>query len=98
MIKYLSDKLEQWSKVGIKAPFFHDPTTDKPSITLMFPYVSFTLLIISSIALHFFPSLIIASLFMAMIWIASTVFYMIRKINKAKIDFDDKQLELEGGE
>lgn len=98
MIKYLSKKIEQWCTVGLKLPYAHDPTTDKPSITLLFPYVTFLMLVISTIALHFNIKLVIASIFVAMIWVASVIFYLIRKVHKAKVDLDDKFFELEGGE
>lgn len=95
MIKYLSDKLEQWSTKGLKLPFVHDPVTDKPSVTLMFPYIMFVILVISIILLHFYPSMIVASTFTGIIWATSVIFYLIRKIHKSKINLSEGSFSIE---
>ena len=80
---------------GIKVPLFYDPVTDMPSITILFPYVSFIIAIISIIALHFYPQFMVGTSFAVVVWVISTVLYMIRKLHKAKFDLDDKTIEIE---
>jgi hypothetical protein len=82
---------------GMKFPFLHDPVTKKPSITLFFPYATFTLAFTSTILLHIWPTLILATITSIIFWIVSVVFYQIRKLHKAKFDLDDKSFELNSG-
>lgn len=86
------------SAKGWHFPFIHDPVTKKPSITLLFPYATFVLSVASLIALHFKPSLIIATSTSLVFWALSVVFYMLRKLSKAKFDLEDKSFELDSGE
>lgn len=85
------------STKGVHLPFVHDPVSGKPSITLLFPYVTFVLSVISIIALHFKPSLVIATTTTLIFWGVSVVFYMLRKISKATFDVSDGSFELESG-
>lgn len=91
-------KWRSWATNGIYLPFIHDPSTKTPSITLLFPYVTFALSVASIIALHFKIELFVATTTTLMFWLVSTILYMIRRITKAKIDLDDKSVELDGGE
>jgi hypothetical protein len=34
----------------------------------------------------------------ALVWVVATILYMIRKLNKAKIDLNDQSIELENEE
>lgn len=96
------EKLFNWwsdlSKNGMYFPFVHDPVTKKPSITLLFPYITFVLAFVSTILLHFDATMILATITSILFWVVSVIFYMLRKLHKAKIDFDDKQIDLEGGD
>lgn len=92
---------ELWKEFCIKGmhlPFAHDPVTGKPSVTLLFPYLTFVITVISIIALHFKPSLVFATSMCIIFWALSVVFYMLRKLSKAKFDLDNKSLELDSGE
>ncbi|PCI45901.1 MAG: hypothetical protein COB41_00495 [Proteobacteria bacterium] len=88
----------KWSEKGLKFPFVNDPVTNKPSITLMFPYITFVASIISLILLHIWPSMILATSTTIMFWAISVIFYMIRKLNKTKIDFANRSIELDAGD
>lgn len=83
---------------GISVPMAHDSASGKPSITLLLMYVANALAILSLIYLHIrgeaFPATCMAMLY----GVICTVLYMIRKLNKAKFDLDDKSIELEGGD
>ena len=83
---------------GIHLPYAHDPVSGKPSITLLFPYITFVLSVISLVLLHIKPSLIVATTTTLIFWGISVVFYMLRKLSKAKFDLDDKSFELDSGE
>ena len=56
----------------------HDPVVGKPSVTLLFPYITFVLSLISVISLHFKPSMVIATATTLMFWAISVVFYLLR--------------------
>lgn len=96
------DKLSKlWKEMcvnGIHLPYAHDPVSGKPSITLLFPYITFVLSVISLVLLHIKPSLIVATTTTLIFWGISVVFYMLRKLSKAKFDLDDKSFELDSGE
>lgn len=87
-----------WDKItetGLKLPYAYDPVSGKPSVTLLFPYIAFIVAIIGNIILinkDTFTGTVTAIIF----WALSTVFYMLRQLNKAKIDLDDKSIDLEG--
>jgi len=89
---------EKWSTKGLHFPYAHDPVSKKPSITLMFPYITFVTSVISLILLHIWPSLIIATSVSIFFWAISVVFYMLRKLSKAKIDLNDQTIDLDSGE
>jgi hypothetical protein len=90
------DYLKASSSTGMYLPMAYDPVNQKPSVTLLFPYVTFTLAVASVIALHFNEKLMNASIVSIVFWTVSTIFYLFRTLTKAKIDLDDKSIELEG--
>lgn len=89
---------DEWEEKGVSVPLMYDPVADRASLTILFPYISFWLTVGSLIGLHFVPAMWPASVGCGMLWLVSTILYMIRKLSKAKIDFDDKTLELDSGE
>ena len=95
MLQKIKDIWKSWTTNGIFLPFAHDPTTNKPSITLFFPYATFCLSTLSIVALHFKKDLAIATWTTIGFWIIATVLYMLRRITKAKFDLDDKSIELD---
>ena len=97
-MSWLSDKWKQWCDVGMRLPFMRDPTTQKPSITLFFPYATFALAVVSLTALHFRSGLLMATWTAIGFWIIAVVLYMLRKITRAKFDLDDKSIDLSNEE
>ena len=89
---------DKWCNEGLRWPYLHDPITKKPSITLLFPYITFVIAMISLIFLHFFPSVIIATSASIIVWAMAVVFYMLRKLSKAKFSLEDRSFELDNGE
>jgi|CXWL01.1.fsa_nt_gi hypothetical protein len=98
MLSKILAKWKNWSTNGVHVPFIYDQSVKGPSMTLMFPYVTFVISILSIIALHFKVELFVATTTTLMFWLVSTILYMIRRITKAKIDLDDKSVELDSGE
>jgi len=89
---------KKWCEEGLRWPYLHDPITKKPSVSLMFPYITFVMAAISVILLHIWPTMIIATSISIMFWGASMVFYMLRKLSKAKFDLDSRSFELDSGD
>lgn len=95
----MSNVLRWWKRIseeGMRWPFLHNPVTGKPSITLLFPYITFVLAFISVILLHIWPNMVIATGTSLIFWAMSTIFYMLRSLSKAKINLEEKSFELDG--
>jgi len=88
---------EKWCKEGLRWPYLHDPVSKKPSVTLLFPYITFVIAAISTILLHFWPSLLLATGTSIIFWAMATVFYMLRKLSKAKFSLESRSFELDSG-
>lgn len=98
----IKQKLKEWSKRGMHWPFVHDPTSEQPSVTLMFFYISFVIaaLIVgaSSIASLIKGDYLTATFMPITMYVLGFVFYRLRRLDSFKIDLDDKSIELDGGE
>jgi hypothetical protein len=92
----IKDALVKSSKEGIYLPVMHDASTAKASATLFFMYIANLLAIVSLIWLHFQNDAFVATVTTAIYSVVWTVLYMMRRIQKAKFDLDDKEFELEG--
>lgn len=96
------EKIKQFFKFGAEKglyfPYAFDAERKVPSATLFFAYISFYIAAISVILLHFNEKLLTATIMTFIFTGMMIVFYMIRKLNKAKIDLDDKSIELDGTE
>lgn len=86
---------DKWSTLGIKVPYIHDPVSREPSVTLMFPYITFVVSMISLVLLHIWPSILVATGASIMFWAISVVFYLLRKLHKSKINISKGIIELE---
>lgn len=75
----------------------YDFVTKHPSITITFPYITFFVWIYAVILL-IQKDVLEGTLVALFGWIVATVLYMIRKLNKAKIDLTQKSVEFEGGD
>lgn len=95
MLTKLKEIIKNLCADGIHAPMVLE-NTGKKSVTLTFVYFAGTIVLFSVIALHFWIKLLTASLVSIAFWVIATVLYMFRSLHKAKIDLDDKSLELEG--
>ena len=95
------DKLKEFfiygSKTGWNLGAAYDNDKPGPSVSLLFAHVSFYVaitaiiyLIIKDQNLGTLAAMIFAALYF--------IFYMLRRLTKAKIDLDDRSLDLEGEE
>jgi hypothetical protein len=92
-------KIKAWflSPTGLQAPHIYDHASQQPSFRLLCAYVTFLLAVCSVVALHFFE-VSIATWTAIGLYSLSMVFYMLKRLVKAKIDLDDKSIELESEE
>lgn len=95
-IQAIKDLYNKSAEVGLKLPFVYDGATKQPSITLMFAYITFILALVSTILLHIFDNLLTATVTSICFWVIAYVLYRIRKLDKAKIDLDDRSIEFSG--
>jgi hypothetical protein len=90
---------EKWSKTGMQWPLAYDPVSQQPSLTLTCSYLSFVLAFVSVVFLHIYPQVMIVPKTTAIaFWLFSTVFYLLRKLTKAKLDLKEKSFEFDSGD
>ena len=80
---------------SLNLPHAYDPATKKPSFRLLTAYVSFALTIISLVLLHIWPNLLVATSMSMLFACLNMIFYMLKKLSRAKIDLDDKEISLD---
>lgn len=97
MFKKFLSWLEENRDYGVTVFLAYDPISQKPSITLLMAYVSFLLAIGSTILLHA-QSLLMGTIASIMLATITTIFYLIRSLNKAKINLEEKSFELENND
>lgn len=85
---------EQWCHSGLKWPYAYDPTTKKPSITLLMLYFATIVMFSAAITNLFLNSILVPTLTTVMIWVLAFVFYRMRKIDNFKLDLDDQTIEI----
>ncbi len=88
--------LKEVKEQGITFFYANDKAENKPSSTLFYAYVTFWLGVVSVISLHFEEKLFTATLTTLMFWVVAVIFYRLRKLDKIKVDLDDRSVELEG--
>lgn len=93
----INEWLNENRDYGFSVWLAYDPISQKPSITLLMTYISFILAVGSVVALHF-ESLLLGSMAAMGLSTISTIFYLIRSLNKAKINLEEKSFELENVE
>jgi hypothetical protein len=79
---------------GLALPHAYDPAQKKPSFRLLTAYISFLLSVCSLIALHFYSEMVIASAMSMLFFGICMVFYMLKKLDSARIDLDDQEISL----
>lgn len=95
MLQKLTHFWSKLNKEGIKLPLAADPETNKPSITLLFYWVTCFISICSLIALQFFDALLKSTLTTGLFVIIGFIMYRLRKLDKVKIDIKNESVDLE---
>lgn len=100
VLKPVKEALNKWSEEGMTFPFVKDVSGDRPSVTLLFFYVSYLIgqffVTISSYELMRKGSFLIATFMPVVMVVLTYVFYRFHQLSKVSFDFDDKQLSIEG--
>ena len=93
MRKFFSRLFQDACEGGMKLPMAFDPVGGKPSVTLLFAYVMFTLTFMGcAVLLVQNPTIGTGASFI--VWVTAMVFYLLRRLTRAKIDFDDRSIDL----
>lgn len=79
---------------GLPLPHAYDAAQKRPSFRLLAAYGSFLLTMGSLITLHFHPEMVIASAMSILFFAVCMIFYMLRRLDSARIDLDDKEFSL----
>lgn len=98
MFENIKKWFEDNREFGLTLWYAYDPISKKPSITLLMAYLSFMVALIAGIISVFYPSTLLGTFALMTFAIVYTILYMIRSLNKAKFDLDDKSFELETNE
>lgn len=97
MFKTILKLIKYGSQHGVDLPTAYDHDKKGPSVSLLFANISFYVAIGAIIYLihkDVTSGTIAATLFAGLYFI----FYMLRKLTKARIDFDNKEIDLENNE
>lgn len=96
----LKQLLNKWSEEGMRLPFARDVAGKRPSVTLLFFYISYIigqgLVTYASVLLIKNGNLISGMLMPVTMVVLTYVFYRFRYLTKVSFDLDDKKLEIEG--
>lgn len=91
----LKEALKKSSTEGMFLPVAYDASRGEASVTLFFMYIANIVAICSILWLHSKGEPLTATLTAAIYSIVWTVLYMMRRIQKAKFDLDDRSVDLE---
>jgi hypothetical protein len=90
----IKDTLRKIAENGLRLPHAYDYETKKPSFRLLAAYTSFLIACLSVISLHVAKHTE-ATLTAIGFFALCMVFYMLKRLTKAKIDLDSKSIELD---
>lgn len=78
-------------------PFAKDKVTNKPSVTLLFAYVSF---ILATLACGYllYKDAIAGTVSSLMLFFGTVIFYRMRRIDSFKFNLEEKSLEIDGAD
>ena len=94
----MKDALKKSAEEGLYFPVAYDASKKQASATLFFMYLANVLALVSIIWLHFQNDPFVATITAAIYSVVWTVLYMMRRLQKAKFDLDDRSIELDSGE
>lgn len=93
ILQTIKEQFKEWNNPGVNVPLAND--NGKPSMTLLFAYISFIATILSLIYIHIFPDRIMPTLVSILFWTISLVLYKMRQVDKLKFDLEKRSLEIE---
>lgn len=94
----LKSALTKAIEAGLPLPHAYDPATKLPSFRLLVAYTLFLAVVVSLVWLHVRESALVAFSGAAVVWALGMVFYMLKDLTKAKIDLDDRSVDLESSD
>ncbi len=94
----IADTVKRWSEEGIRLPYAYSADSKGPSITLLFLWLSGVLTTGSLIALNFTEQTLTAAITSMCFFGLSMVFHRMRRLDKFKLDLDDRSIELDAGD
>lgn len=95
MLEKIKQFIKNANSFGLPLPMARDSVTNLPSVTLLAFYLGLCLSVGSIIAYHFEDSLLGATS-MTLLFLGMTfIFYRMRAIDKFKINFEEKSIEIE---
>lgn len=80
---------------GLKLPFIYDAVSKLPSVTLFFAYVTFLVMLVSLICLHFFGQILQATIASILVWVLAVIFYRMRELDKINLNLKTGSIDLE---
>lgn len=95
MFKFIKNAYNDACTKGVKFPFAYDAISGKPSVTLLFAYITFVVMMFSLIGLHIYKQILQATLVSILVWVLAVVFYRLRELDKVKINLKDQSIDLE---
>lgn len=98
MFNTIKAYLRSWFKGGIALPLQYDPVSKAPSVTLTCVYATFIVAVRCFLMYQDNPTSAMPTLIAIGFWALSMVFYLIRKITRAKFDLDQKSFEIDSGD
>lgn len=98
MWKGINKAWHKWSEKGMRWPFVHDPVKGKPSVTLLFFYIAFTLATLtvstSSILLLITGEHLKATMMPIFMMFCGFIFYRLRRLDSVKINLQQRSISL----
>lgn len=94
MLAKLKQAINLAISAGLPLPHAYDPVAKQASFRLLTAYISFLVAVGSIVSLHVWPSLLSATITSISFYGLCMIFYMLKKLTGAKIDLDDKKIEL----
>lgn len=95
MLSSLKALYNAMADTGIKFPFAYDALYKKPSVTLLFAYVTFCLMVTSLIVLSLKLVTLESTITIIATWVLAVVFYRIRELDKVNVNLKTGSIGLE---
>lgn len=93
----IKEFFKEASEHGLNFPYANDATNKVPSVTLFFAYLTFILGYVGVVCLMI-KDIYLGSVMGLVFWATSVIFYLLRKLSHAKIDLDDKSIDLQSSD